>query len=39
MGTLVLQPEYRAAHFPQEGGAVDLIVQLVRLQLFDGASQ
>src|SRR5215210_1950083 len=39
MGTLVLQPEYRAAHLSQEGCPVDLLLQLVGLQLLDGASQ
>jgi hypothetical protein len=36
---LVLQPEYRAAHLAQQRAAVDLFVQLVRLQLFDRTGQ
>jgi hypothetical protein len=39
MGTLVLQPEYRASNLTQESRAVDLIVQIVRLQLLDRAGQ
>jgi hypothetical protein len=39
MGTLVLQPEYRAAHLAEESGAVYLVVQLVRLQLLDCTGQ